>query len=60
MPMQYLYTAGDNYVFMDMNTYDQFELPSTIIGDDAKFLKEGLNVYITFFEGEINTCKFTS
>ena len=43
--MQYLYSDGDNYVFMDMNTYDQFELESSVIGDNAKFLKENLEVY---------------
>ena len=51
--LSYLYAAGDNYVFMDLNTYDQFELSSTIIGDDVKFLKEGLEVESLTIEGEI-------
>lgn len=51
--LSYLYNAGDKYVFMDNNTYDQIELDAKLIGDDAKFLKEGINVDITFYEGEM-------
>lgn len=52
-PMQYLYLAGDNYVFMDSNTYEQTEIPSSVLGDDKKFLKENLEIMIDFYEGEI-------
>lgn len=51
--LSYLYSAGDNYVFMDMETYDQFELTSDVIGEDAKFLKEGLTVESMSIEGEV-------
>ena len=51
--LSYLYAAGDNYVFMDLSTYDQFELSAKIIGDDVKFLKEGLDVESLTIEGEI-------
>ena len=51
--MQYLYTMGDTYYFMNMNDYDQIELKKDQIGDNAKFLKENLEVYITFYEGEM-------
>ena len=36
-----------------METYEQIELTKDQIGDDAKFLKEGINVDITFYEGEM-------
>ena len=52
-PMQYLYQAGDNNSFMDMNTYEQVELSETQIGDALKFLKENLEVDIVFFGEEI-------
>lgn len=52
-PMQYLYASGDNYVFMDTNTYEQTEIPSSILGDDTKYLKENLEILIDFYEGEI-------
>ena len=51
--LSYLYNTGDTYVFMDNNTYDQLELPSSLIGDNAKFLKEGMNVQSMAIEGEV-------
>ncbi len=51
--MQYLYNTGDAYAFMNMETYEQIELTKDQIGEDAKYLKEGINVDITFYEGEM-------
>ena len=51
--MQYLYANGDDYNFMNMNSFEQIDLTEKQIGEEAKFLKEGLNVFITFFEGEM-------
>ena len=52
-PMQFLYSMGDTYYFMNMQDYEQIELDKSTIGDDAKFLKENLEVEIIFFEGEM-------
>ena len=51
--MQYLYTMSDVYYFMNMDSYEQLELNKDQIGDQSKFLKENLEVYITSYEGEI-------
>ena len=51
--MQYLYNMNDVYYFMNMETYEQIEIPLDKIKDQAKLLKENLEVYITSFEGEI-------
>ena len=51
--MQYLYASGDSYNFMNMETYEQIEIPADHLGDDIKLLKENLNVNITFYEGEV-------
>lgn len=51
--MQYLYTMNDVYYFMNMDSYEQLELSKDSVGDDANFLKENLEVYITSFEGEV-------
>ena len=51
--MQYLYSSGDVYNFMNMETYEQIELSKDQIGEDSKFLKDGINVDITFYEGEM-------
>ena len=50
--MQYLYGEGDGYVFMDNETYDQTTLGSAHVDDKvARFLVEGLNVMVAFYEG---------
>ena len=51
--MQYLYNMNDIYYFMNMDSYEQLELAKASVGDDANFLKENLEVYITMFEGEV-------
>lgn len=51
--LSYLYSAGDNYVFMDLNTYDQMEISHTLIEDQIKFLKEGMEVESMIIEGEV-------
>ena len=51
--MQFLYSMGDTYYFMSMSDYEQIELDKSVIGEDAKYLKENLEVEITFFEGEM-------
>ena len=38
--MQYLYSDGDIYYFMDMETYEQIEVGSDLIGENAKWFKE--------------------
>lgn len=38
--MQYLYSDGDLFTFMDMETYDQVALNSETVGDTLKFVKE--------------------
>lgn len=47
---QYLYANNNNYVFMDPETFEQFEINEEKIGYPAKFLLEGINVQIVYFE----------
>ena len=51
--MQYLYGDGNTYNFMNMETYDQSELTKDQIGDDIKYLKENINVDLSFYNGEL-------
>lgn len=39
--MQFLYRDGDNYVFMDAETFDQIPLSPELVGDSGKYFKEG-------------------
>lgn len=50
--MQYLYNDGSSYVFMDNKTYDQLAIPNEQIGDDAKYLKENMNVNVIMHGGK--------
>jgi len=38
--MQFLYSDGDDFNFMDTGDYSQFALPAAVVGDAAKWLKE--------------------
>ena len=51
--MQFLYASGDTYTFMNMETYEQMELTKDQIGDDVNYLKDGLDVDLTFYKGEL-------
>src|SRR4051812_47698164 len=48
---QYLYQEGDDYVFMDSETYDQYPLPKDLLGDQMKYLKENETVKLTMYDG---------
>jgi len=51
MTMQYLYKTGDNHAFMNMQSYEQIEMNGDLVGDEAKYLKEGLEVIVGMYEG---------
>ena len=49
---QYLYQEGNDYIFMDTETYDQAPLPKDLIADQMKYLKENDTVKLTTYEGK--------
>ncbi len=51
--VQYLYSDGDAYHFMDAETYDQFAISGAQLGDDARYLKENTDVFVSSYEGEV-------
>lgn len=51
--MQYLYSDGDLYNFMDTETYDQIALNSETVGDALKFVKENEMVKICSYNGNV-------
>jgi elongation factor P len=51
--MQYLYPEGDEYVFMDTETYDQLQVPVKSLGDAAGFMLEGNTAVLQMFKDEI-------
>lgn len=51
--VQYLYNDGSIYYFMDPDTFEQFELSSDTVDSAAGFLKEGDNVTLQLFNGQV-------
>lgn len=51
--VMFLYSDGDTFNFMDNETYDQFALPASQLGDDARYLKENTEVYVSMYESEV-------
>lgn len=47
--VQYLYSDGTNFFFMDPESFEQFELPSDIVDTAANYLKEGDSLQLQFF-----------
>jgi elongation factor P len=49
---QYLYTDGDEYVFMDQETFEQLSLQPELIGQSVHFLEENMIVRVLLCDGE--------
>ncbi|HAW50387.1 TPA: elongation factor P [bacterium] len=52
-PYQYLYTAGDEYWFMEKETYEQVALRKDVIKDNDKYLVENIDVLLLDYNGNI-------
>lgn len=52
-PVQYSYESYGVYYFMDMETFETYELSEDIIGFNKNFLLEGMTLNLTFFESEV-------
>lgn len=51
--MQYLYESGGSHVFMDLETYEQIEIPEEQIKDELKYMLENMELNILMFGSEI-------
>ena len=49
---QFLYKEGDHLVFMNSETYDQFEIPTDMMGESALYLQDNMEVTVNFIEGK--------
>lgn len=50
--MQYLYNDGDNYTFMDTESFEQLNIGKAQLEYELNFLKENMNCYIVLHEGQ--------
>jgi elongation factor P len=48
--VSYLYKDGDSYIFMDNQTFEQPSISEEALGESAGYLKEGMEVKITFYK----------
>ncbi len=48
--MEYLYTDGDNYYFMDQETFDQNPIPKDVLGDDMNYIKENQIIKVMTYQ----------
>jgi len=53
--MQFLYKEGDDYVFMDTESYEQINVRPAALGDAADYMIEGMKAIIATHNGEIVT-----
>jgi elongation factor P len=51
-PVQFLYRDGDDFHFMDNDSYDQFHLTAEQLGEAAKYLMDGMTLDRTSYQGE--------
>lgn len=51
MEMEYLYSDGEFFHFMNTETYDQIQIPEPTLGEDALFLTENLAIQVLFYKG---------
>jgi elongation factor P len=51
-PVQFLYRDGDDFHFMDTDTYDQFSIMADQLGDAVQYMKDGMMVDRTTYQGE--------
>lgn len=49
--VQYLYKQGDKFVFMHTQTFEQYEMTAEAVDDNWKYLKDGMECQMTFFNG---------
>ncbi len=49
--VQYLYSTGEDYFFMDTRTYDQSSLNANQLGDSKNFLKENMVIKVLYHRG---------
>jgi len=50
--VNYLYRDAGQFHFMDNGTYEQFSVPSSLLGDKAGFLKDGQEVDVLYYNNK--------
>ncbi len=56
--VQFLYSDGEFYNFMDNETFEQPAIKADVLGDNALYLTEGMEVKLTFYKGDAIDVEF--
>ncbi len=51
--VQYLYGSGDDFAFMDTETYEQYTVPRSELGDSPNFMIENMTLSLLFYNGQV-------
>lgn len=52
-PLEYLYLEGSNYIFLDTANLEQVEIPSSIVSESVRFLKEGVSLNALLYNDRV-------
>ncbi len=52
-PMQFLYTTGDDYYFMDTESFEQLAINRERLGNDVKYLKENMDIAVVLYQEQV-------
>lgn len=52
-PMQFLYAAGDDYFFMDTESFEQMTINRERLGNDIKYLKENMDIAVVLYQEQV-------
>lgn len=51
--LQYMYRSGEDYTFMNQETYEMINLSADVLGDNAKYLQEDMVITAQYFDGKV-------
>jgi elongation factor P len=51
--MQFLYRDGEDYTFMDNESFEQIQVPASDLGDSTKYMKEGDTVILPTYQDQV-------
>lgn len=52
-PLEFLYLEGNDYLFLDIMTLEHVQIPAPIVGDNVKYLKEGVELQASYHGDEV-------
>lgn len=56
--VQYLYSDGSTYYFMNPQTFEQYEVPEKVFGGREKWLQPEMKMFVSFYENEVVGVRF--